>query len=305
MKINITAPISGGAITLCAFLGLVGLENALLAGEEDSKDGLTATTRGAETQMDLPGSFHKYYGQSVTYYRDGERKVAKLDLDGDLNYDGVISNEDPADNGAFQNTPPGLVVGVGELTKLVLRLTPYRIDYQGDVVVTIEVAGINRAAASGRFASFEEEKASTGRIRVWQDAGKSKLLLDSGRADMLVHEFLMDANKYPANLPGTVPRTLYVEGVSTAGSGGGSKGGLSATYEGDLRVLTTVSNREKGLILREDGKGGLTPEAYTATKRKWPVSFRTTFDHILFTVRERPMRKEFVSNNADGVWINP
>ena len=162
------------------------------------------------------------------------------------------------------------------------------------MVVTIEVAGINRAAASGRFASFEEEKASTGRIRVWQDAAKTKLLLDSAKADMLVHEFIMDANKYPANLPGTVPRTLYVEGVRASGA-----------YDGDLRVLTTVSNREKGLILREDAKGGLSPEAYTATKRKWPVSFRTTFDHILFTVRDRPMTKDFVNNNAEGVWIEP
>lgn len=293
MKRNITDAIPGGAVTLCAFLGLIGTDNALLAGDESAKGGVATTTRGAETQMDLPGDFHKYYGQNVTYYRDGERKVAKLDLDGDLNYDGIISNEDPADNGAFQNTPPGLVVGVGELTKLVLRLTPYRIDYQGNVVVSIEVAGINRAVASGRFGSFEEEKASTGRIRVWKDAAKTTLLLDSGRADMLTHEFVMDATTYPANLPGTVPRTLYVEGVSTAGSGG-AKGGLGGAYDGDLRLLVTCSHREHGT----------TAESYAEDRKKWPKSFRTTFDHILFTVRDRPMQKDFVNNNAEGVWIS-
>lgn len=301
MKRNITSPISGGATALCALIGLVGLDNSLLA--QDSKDGGVSTTRGMETQMDLPGDFHKYYGQNVNYYRDMERKVAKLDLDGDMNYDGIISNEDPADNGAFQNTPPGLVVGVGELSKLVLRLTPYRIDYTGDVVVTIEVAGINRAVPSGRFASFEEEKASTGRIRVWKDAARTILLLDSGREDMLVHEFVMDANKYPANLPGTVPRTLYVEGVSVSGGGnvGDSKGGLAkgglagGGYEGDLRVLTTVSHRAHGT----------TPQTFAEDRKKYPKTFRTTFDHMLFTVRSQPMTKDFVNNNAEGVWITP
>jgi hypothetical protein len=288
MKTNITVPFRQTAISVCSLLALGSLGCFLLAGEDGYAKGggvVTPTPRGAETQMDLPGSFHKYYGQNVTYYRDTERKVAKLDLDGDLNYDGTISNEDPADNGAFQNTPPGLVVGVGELSKLVLRLTPYRIDYQGDVVVTIEVAGINRAAASGSFDSFDQEQAAVGRIRVWQDSTKSKLLLDSGKADMLVCEFIMDATKYPANLPGTVPRTLYVEGVRPSGA-----------YTGDLRVLTTVSSREHGT----------TPQTFAEERKKYPLkSFRTTFDHMLFTVQASPMKKDFVNNNAEGVWITP
>lgn len=242
------------------------------------------TSRGVETQMDLPASYHKYYGQNVNYYLDNERKVAKIDLDADLNYDGIVSNEDPADNGAFEATPPGLVVGVGELSKLVLRLRPYRVDYQGDVVVTIEVAGINRAAPSGRFESFAEERASVGRIRVWKDAGKEKLLLDSGNPDLLVHEFVMDATKYPANLPGTVPRTLYVEGVSQSGA-----------YVGDLRVLTTTSHRERGR----------TPKTFAEDRKNQLKTFRTTFDHMLFTVTPRPMKKDFVNNNSDGVWIAP
>jgi hypothetical protein len=284
MKTNITVPNPKSAITLCALLTAASLGNPLLAGDENAKGGLGGVEgRGPETQMDLPGSFHKYYGQNVNYYIDGERKVAKLDLDGDLNYDGIISNEDPADNGAFQNTPPGLVVGVGELSKLVLRLTPYRIDYQGDVVVTLEVAGINRAAASGRFDSFEQEQAAIGRIRVWQDSAKTKLLLDSGNSEMMTHEFVMDANTYPANLPGTVPRTLYVEGVRPSGE-----------YSGDIRVLTTVTHRAKGA----------TAETFAEDRKRMAKTFRTTFDHLLFTVRSTPMQKDFVNNNAEGVWIN-
>ena len=283
MKPNITVPISRTTLSLCTLITLACCGNTLLAGEEDS--GPALTSRGAETQMDLPGSFHRYYGQNVNYYRDAEKKVAKIDIDGDLNYDGTVSNEDPGDNGAFQNTPPGLVVGVGELTKVVVRLNPYRIDYQGDVVVSIEVTGINRATASGRFESFEKEKASVGRIRVWQDKKKTKLLLDSGDQDKLVHEFIMDANKYPANLPGTVPRSIYVEGVSPSGA-----------YAGDIRLLATVSYRPHGT----------TAETFAENRKKEGLkTFRTTFDHLLFTVKKLPMKKDFVNNNNEGVWVEP
>jgi hypothetical protein len=174
MKPNNTVPVS--RISHPFFAIVACLATALIAGEEDAKGGLDLTTRGVETEMDLPSSYHKYFGQNVTYSKDAERKVAKIDVDGDLNYDGSISNEDPADSGAFEATPPGLVLGVGEMSKLVLRLRPYRIDFQGDVVVGIEVIGINRAAATGRFESFDQERATVGRIRVWQDAAKKKLL---------------------------------------------------------------------------------------------------------------------------------
>ncbi|MGJ8642148.1 MAG: hypothetical protein ACSHX9_01970 [Luteolibacter sp.] len=283
MKTNITVPVSRATFSLCALFTLAGPGNVLLAGEEVGVD-QDLTSRGVETQMDLPSTYHRYYGQNVNYYLTEERKVAKIDVDADLNYDGVVSNEDPGDNGSFEATPPGLVVGVGELSKLVVRLSPYRIDYQGNVVVTIEVAGINRSVASGRFESFEEELASVGRIRVWQDAKKSKLLLDSGNSNKMTHEFIMDASKYPANLPGTVPRTLYVEGVSSSGA-----------YAGDVRLLTTVSYREEGT----------TAESYPESRKKAIKQFRTTFDHILFTVTPSPMKKDFINNNSDGTWIAP
>jgi hypothetical protein len=108
------------------------------------------------TDLDWAGSYHKYYGQTRNQYGDKERKIAKVDLDGDFNYDGIIDNYDPGDNGEFQQIPPGLVVGVGELTQLVLRIRPYRVDYYGDAVVALELDGINRGDRSGRFSSFEE-----------------------------------------------------------------------------------------------------------------------------------------------------
>ena len=282
MKKHQSNTTAGKKLSLPIFLSFAALCNPLLAG--DGEPGTELTARGMETNMDLPATFHKYYGNNVTYYRDEERKVAKLDMDGDLNYDGAISNEEPGDQGAFEATPPGLVVGVGELSKLVLRLRPYRIDYQGDVVVSIEVAGINRADKAGQFASFEEEIASVGRIRVWSDASKTELFLDSGIEDMRLREFVMDASKYPANLPSVVPRLFYVEGVSPSGN-----------YAGDIRLLATASHRRKGE----------TPEEYTKQKERGFKTFRTTFDHLLLTVHPEPMKKVFINNNAEGAWVSP
>ena len=169
-----------------------------------------------ETRRDLPGDFHKYYGQRSTLYRDKERKLAKLDIDGDMNYDGKIDNWDPADNGAFQQTPPGLVVGAGEMSKLILRLTPYRIDFRGEAVVTLEVAGINRAEKSGEFNNLADELSSTGKVKIWKDISRKELLLDSSDPDKRHCEWVVDDTKYPANLPGIVPRTVYVEEIGRA-----------------------------------------------------------------------------------------
>ncbi|MCB1064319.1 MAG: hypothetical protein KDN20_15555 [Verrucomicrobiae bacterium] len=255
-----------------------------------------------ETELDVPADFHKYYGQRVNQWKDRERKIAKLDIDGDLNYDGKIDNDDPGDNGAFESTPPGLVLGTGELTKILVRVTPYRIDFQGEVVIGLEVAGINRAVRTGQFDSFEQEVASTGRIRVWKDSERKELLLDSADPEKRYFEWVADDRLYPANLPGIYPRTLFVEGVSVAGEGFRGNGGKgvvtgkevmgSSGYSGDLRLLMTISHREKGTPL----------QSYPEYRKRFIKSFRTTFDHILFTVRKDPQVKDFINNNAEGVW---
>jgi len=250
--------------------------------------------------MDLPGDFHKYYGQRVNSFRDGEKKIAKLDLDADMNYDGTIDNDDPADNGAFQQTPPGLVVGEGELSKFVLRLSPYRVDFRGEVVVAIEVAGINRGNRHGTFASLEEEMFSTGHIRVWGDPGKTRLLLDSRDPARRYHEWVLDESVYPANLPTTVPRTVYVEGVAS-----------SPSYLGDVRLLVTVSHRKQGgsredLIYDEGGKAVVAAgPAGPPSHPRFFKRLRTSYDHVLLTVSHFPAQKEFINNNAEGVWHAP
>ena len=91
-----------------------------------------------QTNKDAPSSFHKYFGQRVNSWRDAERQIAKLDIDADMNQDGMIQNIDPADGGAFEATPPGMILGVGELTRFIIRLLPYRVDFEGEVVVGLQ-----------------------------------------------------------------------------------------------------------------------------------------------------------------------
>ncbi len=243
-----------------------------------------AKTRVMETNRDLPGDFHKYYGQRSTLYRDKERKLAKLDIDGDMNYDGKIDNWDPADNGAFQQTPPGLVVGAGEMSKLILRLTPYRVDFRGEAVVTLEVAGINRANKSGEFKDLDEELSSTGKVKIWKDLSRKELLIDSSDPTKRHCEWVVDDTKYPANLPGIVPRTVYVEGISP-----------SENYIGDIRVLVSVSHRDRGS----------SRERFSESRKKLLKRFRTSFDHILLTVNPKPHKKDFINANAEKVWSKP
>jgi hypothetical protein len=272
--------------------------------------------QGERTDLDIPGDSHKYFGQRSNQFRDVGRRLAKIDLDADFNYDGLIDNQDPADNGAFQQTPPGLVIGTGELTRLVLRLSPYHLDFRGQAVVSLQVDGVNRADKTGRFSSLEEEMASTGHIRVWRDATKRELILDSRDPGRRVYEWTVDDNKYPANIPGIVPRSLYLEGVGVAGGASGSKGGMVTAYSGDVRLLVTVFHRvpgeEPAPVYSDpksglDAKGGVMPVEPEAKDDEWclpgaPTRFRTSYDHILVTVRNSGHMKEFVADNSDGVW---
>lgn len=247
-----------------------------------------------QTNKDVPSDFHKYFGQRINSFRDRERQIAKLDLDADMNQDGMIQNIDPADSGAFEATPPGLILGEGEMSRFIIRLLPYRVDFEGEVVVTIEVEGINRSHKSGEFASLDEELSSMGHIRVWRNIDKKELLIDSQDPSKRVFEFTTDYKTYPYNLPLTVPRFVFVEGVKS-----------SPMYSGDIRLLVTVSHRAPGSV---------SPYEMTASKDAIPVepekkigikSFRTTFDHILITVQPQPQFKEFINNNNEGVWVPP
>lgn len=263
---------------------------------------LADTVYTGQTNKDVPADFHKYFGQRVNSWRDRERQIAKLDMDADMNQDGVLSNTDPADNGAFEATPPGLLLGEGEMTRVVIRLLPYRVDFDGEVVVTLELEGINRGARTGEYESFDEEIANMGHVRVWRDSSKKQLILDSRDDSKRVVEFTTSYKTYPYNLPITVPRFVFVEGVKS-----------SPRFTGDIRLLATVSHRSP------HGQPAVDPNsAQPVTASKQPIevapeekkkvgikSFRTSFDHILLTVQKQPKPKEFINGNNEGAWIPP
>jgi hypothetical protein len=281
MTMKMPSPISYRSIAQVCLLAF-----ALPAGvhaQTDAKDPLPVVpVKQLETQMDAPTSFHKYFGQHINNWRDTERAIAKIDLDSDLNYDGVTNNNDPQDGGAFEATPPGLQIGVGEMSRMILRVLPYRVDFDGEVVVSLELSGINRADSSGEFASFEDEINATGRVRVWKDSARKVLLLDSADPNKRYVEFSTQYREYPYNLPNILPRSVFVEGIKP-----------SSQFTGDIRVLATVSHRAPGT----------SPDSFATSRRKLLKSFRTTFDHILVTVRPEPIQKEYINNNAEGNWL--
>jgi hypothetical protein len=245
-------------------------------GGPDGKAPVAGGAAGMRTSKDLLGA----YGETFNHRRAHSGKIAKLDVDGDFNYDGVIDNNDPADNGLVQSEGAGLVLGVGELSRLAIRLSPYQQDVTTRVRFELEVTGINRAIKTGAFNSLEEENASVGRIRVWADAGRKQLLLDSAHGDRRVWSVEMD-NLLPDTILNSVPRAVYVEGISPSGQ-----------YLGDLRLLARIIDvradsaaQKRGLFSKLAG-----------------VGFRPSFDHILLTVQSYPHKKAYVNNNAEGIW---
>ena len=164
-------------------------------------------------------------------------------------------------------------------------------------MVSIQVDGINRGHKSGRFASAEDERANTGHIRVWRDATCKQLILDSRDPQRKVFEWAIDDSKYPVNVPGIVPRTLYVEGVEQSGE-----------YNGDVRLLVKVQHRADGATTTvpsggaKSGKGIVEAEPVQKSKKVLFKRFSTSYDHIVLTIEGKPRPKEFINDNSAGVW---
>ena len=223
-----------------------------------------------KTKRDLPNESHSHPNHG---------KLAKLDLDGDFNYDGVVSNSDRNDNGEVQEIPPGLVVGVGELTQMVIRLTPHKVALNARTRIELEVIGINRSVASGDFGSLREEIASMGHIRVWADSKRSKLLLDSQKTGSRIWTMPLEDLRPDGIM--AAPRVIWVEGVRASGA-----------HTGDIRLdVRLVDERRESDIQ----KGGV---AAAVAK----MGFRPAFDHVLLTVARAPHKKAFVNGNLERVW---
>lgn len=229
----------------------------------------------ASTEMDQPGEHHESFG----IMPDSEvlktlKRLSKVDMDADLNYDGSINNQEESDQGFREHVPPGLQLGVGELTKLVIRFKTYDSAFPGHLYVTLETAGINRLSVTGKYSSDREELDSCGRIRVWNSPKKEELLLDSGDSEKRSFVWKVGNADLGLGLTGEVPRVVYVEGMEK-----------SKKFAGDIRLLISASHS------LDEGEN-----------RSPSGTYLTAYDHILFTVSEKPIEKSFINNNAEGVW---
>jgi hypothetical protein len=149
--------------------------------------------------------------------------LLKLDLDADFNGDGVVDNTDKTDNGLVQTTPPGLILHVGEVQRAVIRAYRYPKVYRGELMVAISVDNINRAEKSGDFSSRNAEIANAGGIRVWEDAQKTRLLLDSRNPEERIHPWMIQFG-----VPTGVPSVVFVEGVAPS------------QFSGDIRLMVSA-----------------------------------------------------------------
>lgn len=224
-----------------------------------------------KTDLDDPGN--KDSRLLVPVDAEGKTTVArlsKIDLDADLDYDGSFDNDSNSDQKQHEFIPPGLELGKGEVSRLLIRFKTYEVAFGGKLVVSLELDGVNRETPTGRFEGGATE--ATGQVRVWRDQARKELLLDSADASKKRVEWTFD----PEKLSGGIPRTVYIEGVK-----------VSPKSEGDLRLLVKAAHVADGA----------TPETPSAL-------FQTAFDHLLVTVREQPVEKEFINNNVEGVWSN-
>ena len=237
----------------------------LLAAE---KSPASVRHKGMRTKMDLKPAPNKLRVK-------GRKIVMACDLDGDFSYDGAIDNNDPADNGLVQIEPPGLVLGVGEITKLVVRLTdPEQHPFITGVTFRIHVDNVNRANQSGLFSSFEERQEKSGQVRVWSgpDPDEDIMILDSTDPDIDKRSFTVDFEPGADFALMILERGVYLEGVKPSGD-----------YLGDVRVYVSAVYH-------------LDLEKHKET---------ASVDHILVTVQEEPHEKQFVEGDSEIWRIRP
>lgn len=133
--------------------------------------------------------------------------IGRVDIDSDMDYNGVISN-DGSESGDQESTPPGLVIGHKQMAKIVFRVTPYGSTGLAEtdaskLVCSLEVRALNQSRSNGQFSSEEAAGKASGHLRIWADDKRSRLLLDS-----------RDKNKcrveWKINAPGA-PGFVYAE----------------------------------------------------------------------------------------------
>jgi len=146
--------------------------------------------------------------------------LGKVGINADFNYDGQIWGSE-GENAKV--TPPGLVIGSDEMTKVLLTCNPdpVHLPQTGSpkvmmrfhkLAVILDVRGIDLSRKNGQYRSLDKEVEKCGRILVWADKYRKHLLLDS--SDVTRRRLIWS---YADSVP--LPH-VYVEGVQAAQPGG-------------------------------------------------------------------------------------
>lgn len=182
----------------------------------------------ASAQLGAPGGFG--WGPTLmrpsgyhSYYTSKYGLLGKVKIEGDVNYDTIIGGYDRALGNAAKRNPYGLIIGSGELSKLLLTCQPNADRQPGigapkvkmpfhQLVASLDIRGVNLSRGDGKFATFEDEVAYCGRILVWLDHTRRYLLLDSADPERRRVEW-----PYSNSVP---PERVFVEGVQPTQPGG-------------------------------------------------------------------------------------
>ncbi|MBL9114516.1 MAG: hypothetical protein JNJ83_05875 [Verrucomicrobiaceae bacterium] len=263
MKTNTTPKTNFGPILAFSLfgllLGLASAEEALPAG----------FVQGPALSAGWPQGSRPISPQKIRLTpEEREKRAAKIwgraDLDADMNYDGEVAN-DSSDDGNLESSPPGLIIGKGEMSKMLLRVSPYRrsIDAieakksgnSADMMVRVEARAIYLASKDGKFPSPDVEDQKAGHIRIWSDEKKSMLLIDTKAENKRSIEWPLDSDD--------AFRSVYVEAVDAAVPGSVQmvsltlfkKSQKTSATPGNSSDFVLVSPRAKS-ARRDDGPSG-------------------------------------------------
>lgn len=146
--------------------------------------------------------------------------LGRVSINADFNYDSQIRAGEGRDT---KVVPPGLIVGTDEMAKIAISCIPST-DYLPKtgtpkvsmkfhkLSIILDVRGVDLGRKSGKFRSLNDELDKCGRVLIWADKSRKRLLLDS--ADPTKRRLMWPYSEvYP--LP-----HLYVEGVQACRPGG-------------------------------------------------------------------------------------
>jgi hypothetical protein len=149
-----------------------------------------------------------------------QNSLGTVSISADFNYDGHVW---AGEGQGTKVTPPGLIIGTDEMAKIAVSCTPTA-DYLPQIgtpkvkmnfhklAIILDVRGVDLGKKNGRFRSLDAELEKCGRVLIWADKDRKRLLLDS--ADPTKRRMMWPyAEVYP--LP-----HLYVEGVQACQPGG-------------------------------------------------------------------------------------